>query len=55
MTETCSHRRSRLTTPLAMLLGAVLVSGTSAYAAATITGAQIADNSSAPRTSPTTA
>lgn len=41
MTETCTHRRSRWTSPVAFVAGAVLLSGSSAYAATTITGAQI--------------
>lgn len=39
--HTCSRRRSWIATPLAIALGAVVISGTSAYAAAQITGAQI--------------
>lgn len=47
MTDTCTHdrprRRSWLATPLAIAIGAVVLSATSAYAAAQITSAQIQD------------
>lgn len=43
MTDTCRHGRSRLLTPLAVLVGALVISGGSAYAAAQITSAQIKD------------
>jgi hypothetical protein len=48
VTETCQHRSrlaGPLATPLALLVGAVLISGSSAYAAAQITGKQIKNES----------
>lgn len=41
MTDRCSHRRTRFATPVALVVGAMIISGTSAVAAAKITGKQI--------------